>query len=145
MTPTNNAPDDSRDHSASKTSTASETVRAYLAAMECRDLETASSFLAKSFKMTFPGNVCFSTPAELAVWGSKRYRFVKKNYDGFDEMQSDGAAVVYCHGTLYGEWPDGAQFSDIRFIDRFVVKDGLLKDQRVWNDLAESQKLQSNF
>ncbi len=56
-------------------------------------------------------------------------------------MQGDSGAVVYCYGTLNGEWPDGTQFSGIRFIDRFVVKDGLLEDQRVWNDLAESQKV----
>ena len=131
---------DKHDHSASHPPTASETVRAYLAAMEARDLETASSFLAEGFKMTFPGNVCFSTPKELAAWGRERYRFVKKTYDGFDEMQNDSAAVVYSHGTLNGEWPDGTQFSGIRFIDRFVVKKGLLQDQRVWNDLAESQR-----
>ena len=107
--------------------------------MEARDLVTASSFLAVGFKMTFPGNVTFSTPTELAAWGSERYRFVRKNYDGFDEMQCDGEAVIYCYGTLNGEWPDGKPFSGVRFIDRFVVKDRLLLDQRVWNDLAESR------
>ena len=136
----NNSQEDNRDHSTSNTPTASETVRAYLAAMESRDLETASSFLAEGFKMTFPGNVCFSTPKELASWGRDRYRFVKKTYDGFDEMLSDGAALVYCYGTLRGEWPDGTEFFGIRFIDRFEVKNRLLLDQRVWNDLAESQR-----
>jgi ketosteroid isomerase-like protein len=139
MPKTENTRNDKHNHSASPPPTASDTVRAYLAAMEARDLETANSFLAEGFIMTFPGNVCFSTPKDLAAWGRERYRFVKKTYDGFDEMQSEGTMVVYCHGTLNGEWPDGTQFSDIRFIDRFVVKNGLLQDQRVWNDLAESQ------
>ncbi len=145
MSAPNNSHEDIRDHSTSNTPTASETVRAYLAAMESRDLETANSFLAESFNMTFPGNVSFSTPKELTAWGRNRYRFVKKTYEGFDEMQSDGAALVYCYGTLRGEWPDGTEFSNIRFIDRFEVKNKLLLDQRVWNDLAESQRLQSNF
>lgn len=140
MTTTDNIPNGKHDHSTSHSRTASETVREYLATMEARDLETASDFLAEGFKMIFPGNVCFSTPSELAAWGSERYRFVKKTYDGFDEMQSDRGAVVYCYGALNGEWPDGTQFTGIRFIDRFVVKDGLLLDQRVWNDLAESQR-----
>jgi ketosteroid isomerase-like protein len=119
--------------------TASETVREYLATMEARDLAKASEFLTEDFQMTFPGDVTFTTPQELAKWGAERYRFVKKTYKGFDEMQSESMAVVYCYGTLNGERPDGTQFSGIRFIDRFEVKDGLLQDQRVWNDLAESQ------
>jgi hypothetical protein len=48
--------------------------------------------------------------------------------------------VVYCFGTLYGEWSDGTPFSGVRFIDRFTIKDGLLTDQRVWNDLAERRR-----
>jgi len=47
--------------------------------------------------------------------------------------------VVYCHGTLSGEWPDGSAFSGIRFIDRFTVRAGKLADQTVWNDLAETR------
>lgn len=126
-------------HSTSHSPTASETVRAYLAAMERRDLEAASCFLVDGFKMTFPGNVSFSEIGELVAWGRKRYKFVNKTYDSFDELQNNGMAVVYCYGTLNGEWPDGTQFSGIRFIDRFEVKDQLLLDQRVWNDLAETQ------
>jgi hypothetical protein len=41
------------------------------------------------------------------------------------------------HGVLHGQWPDGAEFDGIRFIDRFLVVDGLLARQEVWNDLAE--------
>lgn len=135
-----NAHDGRHSPSASDLSAACNIVRSYFAAMEAGDLDTASSFLAEDFKMTFPGNVCFSTAYDLVAWASERYRFVKKSYDGFDEMQCDGKVVVYCYGTLNGEWPDGKPFSGIRFIDRFEVKDGLLLDQRVWNDLAESQR-----
>ena len=140
MPETENARNSKHNHSSSGPSTASNIVRAYLAAMAARDLETAGSFLAEDFKMTFPGDVCFTTPKQLAAWGSERYRFVKKSYDGFDEMQCDGKIVIYCYGTLNGEWPDGKPFSGVRFIDRFEVKDKLLLDQRVWNDLAEYQK-----
>ena len=140
MPETENAPTSKHNRSSSAPLAASDIVRAYLAAMEARDLETASSFLGEGFKMTFPGDIRFSTPKELAAWGSERYRFVRKNYDGFDEMQCDGEAVIYCYGTLNGEWPDGKPFSGVRFIDRFVVKDRLLLDQRVWNDLAECQR-----
>jgi phenylpyruvate tautomerase PptA (4-oxalocrotonate tautomerase family) len=119
---------------------ASQTVRAYLTAMEALDYETSGGLLAKGFTMTFPGDVRFTTPQELADWGRQRYRSVKKSFEYFDELNSGGVHVVYCFGTLYGEWSDGTPFSGVRFIDRFTIKDGLLTDQRVWNDLAESRR-----
>ncbi|BCH28463.1 hypothetical protein MesoLjLc_03930 [Mesorhizobium sp. L-8-10] len=114
---------------------AAETVRAFLAAMEARDLDRARGFLADDFVMTFPGNARFTALEELVAWGSKRYRFVSKTYEGFDESFGEQGMVVYCFGTLSGEWPDGRPFKGIRFIDRFTVDGGRLVDQRVWNDL----------
>ena len=49
---------------------------------------------------------------------------------------ADGT-VVHVQGTLHGQWPDGTDFDGIRFIDRFLVVDGRLARQEVWNDLAE--------
>lgn len=116
---------------------AADTVHAYLAAMEARDLATAESMLAPGFTMQFPGPVTFTRLAELIEWAKPRYRFVKKAYERFDEAGSAEGAVVYCYGTLAGEWPDGSAFAGIRFIDRFSVANGRLVDQTVWNDLAE--------
>ncbi|WP_274626947.1 nuclear transport factor 2 family protein [Arvimicrobium flavum] len=113
----------------------SDTVRAFLVAMEARDLAGARSLLAPSFRMTFPGGAEFTALEELVAWGGKRYRFVRKTYEGFDECFGEQAMVVYCFGTLSGEWPDGRPFEGVRFIDRFTVDEGKLVDQRVWNDL----------
>lgn len=115
---------------------AADTVRAFLSAMEARDLEKAQSFLAGGFEMTFPGDVRFTRLSELVEWGRGRYRFVHKTYEGFDECFGEGGMIVYCFGTLSGEWPDGTLFSGIRFVDRFCVDGGKLTDQRVWNDMA---------
>ena len=116
----------------------SEIVRRFLAAMQDRDLETAHSMLGLGFTMTFPGSKQIQSLAELIEWAAPRYRFVTKTYDGFDAMQSEGAeAIVYCRGTLSGEWPDGTPFEGIRFIDRFEVTEGLLTRQDVWNDISE--------
>jgi ketosteroid isomerase-like protein len=112
-------------------------VRAYLAAMEARDLAAAEAMLAPGFTMEFPGPVRFTTLGELIAWAKPRYRFVKKAYERFDEAPAVAGAVVYCYGTLAGEWPDGTPFAGIRFIDRFTVAQGKLVDQTVWNDLAE--------
>lgn len=113
-------------------------VRAYLDAMEARDLDTARAMLGDGFTMTFPATGEMTTLDELIAWSKPRYRFVKKTYDGYEAFQSEGAAaVVYCRGTLYGEWPDGSPFDGIRFIDRFEITDGKITLQEVWNDMAE--------
>lgn len=114
-----------------------EIVRAFLAAMEARNLEMAKEYLAAGFSMTFPGGVFFTELEELVEWGRSRYRFVKKTYEGIDECFGKNGLVVYCFGTLSGEWPDGTRFSGIRFVDRFEIIDGQLSNQNVWNDLAE--------
>jgi len=112
-------------------------VRDYLAAMEARDLEAARGLLAAGFTMTFPGGATFRDPEELVAWARDRYRAVAKTCERFDEAPDGEGAVVYCFGTLSGEWPDGEPFAGIRFIDRFVVEDGKIAQQLVWNDLAE--------
>ena len=122
--------------------TASDIVRAYLEAMEARDMEAAKSFLAPGFKMVFPGGVHLETLEALIAWAKDRYARVGKTFDGFDELTRDGQAIVYCHGALHGEWLDGTEFSGIRFIDRFTIVDGKLVDHQVWNDLAETLNAQ---
>lgn len=112
-------------------------VRRFLDAMERRDLEGARALLAPGFTMTFPGGARFEGLEDLVAWAAPRYRFVRKRYDRFDVAPAPDGTAVYCFGTLEGEWPDGTAFSGVRFIDRFLMRDGRLVDQRVWNDLAE--------
>ena len=113
-------------------------VRSFLKAMEARDLKAAQSYLADGFEMTFPGNQRMTTLEELVEWAAPRYRFVKKAFETFDAFQSAGeSTLVYCAGTLAGEWPDGTPFDGIRFVDRFELIDGRIVRQDVWNDVAE--------
>ncbi len=121
--------------------TAKAMVLGFLAAMEQRDLEKAQSYLAENFAMSFPGDTRFTKLEELVAWSKNRYRFVRKTIDSVHERPDEGGTIVYCSGTLAGEWPDGSSFSSIRFIDRFVVRDGRLVGQEVWNDLAEASAL----
>ena len=111
-------------------------VHAYLAAMEARDLASARAFLGEGFHMTFPGGIRLTTLEELVAWSRPRYRFVKKTYDRFDALGS----LVYCFGTLHGEWPDGTPFQGIRFIDRFELSGGRIVRQDVWNDMGEARR-----
>ncbi len=118
--------------------TPEEMVRNYLEAMEERDLECANTFLNPEAKMIFPGGRSFSTLEELVNNSGGRYRWVRKRIEGFDVSNAEGAMVVYCHGTLYGEWPDGQAFEGIRFIDRFELSEGKIVGQFVWNDMGET-------
>ena len=105
--------------------------------MEARDLQQAESYLSADFHMTFPGGQQFTKLQQLVDWAKSRYTSISKEFERFDVCGSDQGSVVYCTGTLNGTWLDGSAFSSIRFIDRFVVTDGLIDKQEVWNDLGE--------
>ena len=115
-------------------------VRDYLGAMEVRDLENAQSMLGEGFTMTFPGAAPMTTLAELIEWSKPRYNSIGKTYDSFDTCMGETGPVVYCHGSLHGEWPDGSAFEGIRFIDRFEITNGKITKQDVWNDIAEVRR-----
>jgi hypothetical protein len=108
-------------------------VRAYLDAMERRDLAAAKTFLAPGFFMVFPGNKRFDALEQLVEAAKGRYRSARKTYERYETARD----AVYCYGTLHGELLDGSPYSGIRFIDRFTVREGKLVDQNVWNDMAE--------
>jgi hypothetical protein len=58
-----------------------------------------------------------------------------KTAEGCDTMLCKQEVVVYCHGRLDGCWPDGSEFHDARFLDRFEVRSARIVSQQVWNDL----------
>ena len=114
-------------------------VRAYLDACGARDFDTARTMLAGDFLSLFPGGAEMRDPGELPAFAKGRYKSVRKVYEHVDEAAAGDGVAVYAFGTLEGEWEDGAPFSGIRFIDRFTVRDGKIADQRVWNDVGETQ------
>ena len=128
---------------ADSAATPREVVDAFLAALEARDLPSAERHLAPGVAMTFPGGQRFADLESLVAWSKDRYRAVRKTYDRVEELAVDarGITVVYCRGTLAGEWPDGRAFAGVRFIDRFEIDDaGRIVDQQVWNDLGEARR-----
>lgn len=114
-----------------------EIVVKFLRSLEARDLPAAQALLAPGMVMTFPGNRKFARMEDLIASSKSRYRNVKKTFQVWDEFQVGDVTVVYSCGLLNGEWPDGSPLMDIRYIDRFEIKDGKIVDQQVWNDLAE--------
>jgi ketosteroid isomerase-like protein len=114
-----------------------EIVEKFLRSLEARDLPTARALLAPGLVMTFPGARKFKTMEELIESSKNRYRGVRKTFQRWDEFASGGVTTIYVSGVLNGEWTDGTPLKDIRYIDRFEIKDGKIVDQQVWNDLAE--------
>jgi ketosteroid isomerase-like protein len=114
--------------------------RDFLDHLAARNLAGAAACLSDDAVMVFPGGQSFTTLTALVEWSRERYLDVGKEIDGFDTVSNeDSTCTVYCYGTLKGHWPDGRPFSGIRFVDRFVVADGKIVHQDVWNDLAEHQ------
>ncbi len=118
-----------------------EIVRTFLRLMEARDLDAASTHLADGVSIVFPGGRVFTSLAEQVASSAGRFRGVTKTFEHFDSTSGSGQDIVYVLGTLQGEALDGSAFEGVRFIDRFVLEDGLIVLQMVWNDLAESDVL----
>jgi hypothetical protein len=117
-------------------------IQRFLRLMEDRDLETANTLIAPDARIMFPGGKIFDSQAEMVAASKGRYEWVKKTFDHIDSTKSAGGdVVVYIMGTLYGVNKYGIEFSGVRYIDRFVVREGLIISQEVWNDLAESEVL----
>lgn len=103
-----------------------------------RRLEEAATCLAPGALLVFPGGARFADLREMAEAARGRYRWVRKRIERWDGCPGqDGAAVVYCLGTLCGEDAQGRPFQDVRFLDRFEIVEGRIVRQEVWNDLAE--------
>jgi hypothetical protein len=111
----------------------------YLRLLMIPDPAAARRFVAPGLEIRFTGGRAMSDPAECAAFNATRYRWVKKRVDATETVAggSPEATVVYSLGTLYGEWPNGTPFEGNRYVDRYVVKHGLITHMAVWNDSAE--------
>ena len=98
--------------------------------------EDANGYLAPGARMLFPGGQEFFDCTALPRRASGIYRWVKKRFERIDEFATTEEVIVYNYGTLRGVWLDGQPFDGVRYIDRFVVRDGRITDQQVWNDLC---------
>lgn len=119
-------------------------VKRFLRTIEARDLEAAEAMMAPGAQITFPGGKFFSSQREMVEASRGRYQWVKKTFDRIDSFTGDDGQVVYVMGTLYGVNRHSQPFSDVRYIDRFLLKDGLIVQHDVWNDLAESGVLKQS-
>lgn len=111
-------------------------VEDYLAAVEEARRADAARHLAPDAELVFPGGKRYRNLDELAEASRGRYRSVGKHRDRY-ETAEDGT-LVYSIGRLFGENNHGVRFDHVRYVDRFRLRDGLIVEQWVWNDLAET-------
>lgn len=129
-------------------STPAEVVDEFLRLIMIPDPVAARRYVAPGMRIRFTGNRAMRDPTECTAFNASRYKWVKKRIDRTEtvgqvrDWRAGAAAdaesvVVYSLGTLYGEWPDGTPFEGNRYVDRYVVRGGLITDMDVWNDSAE--------
>lgn len=111
----------------------------YLTVLMKPDPEGALRYTAPELRIRFTGNRPMSHPSECAAFNAQRYAWVKKRFEATEVVEGGSLerAVVYNRGTLYGAWPDGSAFEGNRYVDRYVIENGLITEMDVWNDSAE--------
>lgn len=119
--------------------TPAQIVDEYLRLLMIPEPTAAQRFTAADLRIRFTGGRLMQEPAQCASFNASRYRWVRKKVERTETVAggSDGETVVYSLGSLYGQWPDGTAFEGNRYVDRYVVRDGLITQMDVWNDSAE--------
>jgi hypothetical protein len=112
----------------------------YLKLCEERKLDEAAKYLAAGARLTFPGGTVFDDLPSMVADAATRYRSVRKHRTEFlvGNRASDGATMCISTGTLDGTTLWGTTFTGVRYLDLFIIRDGLIHEQYVWNDLAET-------
>jgi hypothetical protein len=126
---------------ATASATAAEVVDEFLRLIMLPDPVAARRHTAPGLQIRFTGGRAMSDPTECTAFNASRYKWVKKRIERTETVAGNSATdtetVVYSLGTLYGEWPDGTPFEGNRYVDRYVVRSGLITQMDVWNDSAE--------
>lgn len=96
---------------------------------------TVGELFAENAVITVPGERFDGPDAPeqmLAFFGPPRYEWAAKE---FDRWITTGPHVVSL-GTLYGVDADGDSFDQVRYVDVYEVRDGLIRRLDIYNDLT---------
>jgi hypothetical protein len=129
------------------TMNAKEIVEEFLRIIMIPDPVAARAFVSPQLRIRFTGAREMKDPTECSAFNASRYKWVKKKFEQTDVVAggNDDEAIVYNIGTLYGEWLDGTPFAGNRYVDRYVVRNGLIVKMDVWNDSAERMLLRAGL
>ncbi len=104
------------------------------------DRATVGELFADDAIITLPGQRFAGDAAaeEMLSWLAPRYKWVQKEFGQWIET----GPFVISQGTLYGINNNGDRFEDIRYVDVYVVEDGLISQVDIYNDLAATGVLE---
>ena len=109
----------------------------FLQLNEDRKLEEAQAMMAKGCQIEFPGARRCENLAEMVANAKGRYNWVRKHRERYFVGVNGSQTTVTSLGTLYGENLSGKAFEGVRYVDVFIIENGLIVEQMVWNDFAE--------
>lgn len=109
----------------------------FIQAVNAGDAEAAQRHVAPEGRLVFPGPVTFHRVADFLALSGPRYQRVGYTYGAMELAQFEGRTVVYAQGTVAGVFANGTAFDNVRYIDRFEIRDGLIVSKEVWSDMAD--------
>ena len=115
----------------------------FLQLNEDRKMDEVQAMISPDCKIEFPGGIRFANMAEMVANAKTRYSWVKKHRDRYFVGVNGNQTTVTSIGKLYGVNLAGEEFEGIRYVDVFVIEDGLITEQMVWNDFCESGVLKN--
>lgn len=116
---------------------AEELVDRYLALFMEGRLDEAQACLAPDAKLIFPGGAIQTSLPDVAAEVGRLYENVAKRIDRTWSASLGDDIIVTTTGTLYGTSRTFGEFSGVRFLDFFTVRDGKIIAQEVINDAAQ--------
>jgi hypothetical protein len=126
---------------------AQEMIEEFLRVIMIPDPVAARAFVSPELRIRFTGAREMTDPSECSAFNASRYQWVKKKFEQTDVVvgSKPDETIVYNIGTLYGAWLDGTPFEGNRYVDRYVIRGGLIVQMDVWNDSAERMLLSAGL
>ena len=97
----------------------------------------AEALLMPGAPLVFPGGAIQTSLSDVADEVNRLYERVGKVITRTWSVQVGGDIIVTMTGHLFGVSRTFGSFSDVRFIDFFTVRDGMIVAQEVINDAAQ--------
>ena len=117
--------------------TARQPIDQFIQAVNASDAEAAQRCLAPGARLVFPGPVVFERVADFLALSAPRYQWVRYTYGAMELAHTEGPTVVYAQGSVAGVFANGTPFDEVRYIDRFEIRDGLVLSKEVWSDMGD--------
>lgn len=115
-------------------SNATDMVTQFLESIDKHEVNTAHALVTNDFSAACPGDKQLASLQQLAQWLKIRYQSTEHTVERFDQCATEQDIVIYCSGTLNGVTIDGIRFTNVRFINRFIMIDKNIQSLHMWND-----------